>query len=429
MSSQIYDDARLARLAADWMTDAVAGTASDEHLNQILTATGRMRPSPRWLALLKEPPMRIQTQTRLVAGLPGRRLIFILATLALLVLALVASIVWYAGSHQPDRPAPVFGLARNGSVFTTNGDGDIISVDPNTNAQRTIASGPNLCCATTSPDGQRLAILHVPPGGGDPLSITIARPDGTIIREIPTSDLKDLHGAEWAAWSPAGDELLLTTGNGPLILDLETGARTHAGGGVHQAIEGASWIGTTGDILLTTASFEDQVTLFRRNPADRALGLMTLRYAVAPPLVSPDGSKFLYFLWDPNEPGLQGVLHVVDLTYLQDRRASPADDSYQWENPVWSPDGNFIAAEQYIAGDGGYQIAIIPAEGGPAVLAGPRMGTGTGGAIIRFSPDGTSLLVTYRDDNSTWLLPATGGEGRQVDWSADEDFSWQRLAP
>jgi hypothetical protein len=428
MNTRMYDDAAPSRLSADWMTDVDAVAASDDHLDQILSATRRMRPAPRWLALLKEPPMRIQTQTRLVAGLPGRRPILIIATLALLVLGLVAGLALYAGATQ-SRPAPPFGLARNGAVFTTNASGDIISIDPVTNAQRTIATGPNLCCATTTPDGQRLSILHVPPGGGDPLSITIARPDGTIIREIPTDDLTDLHGAEW---SPGGDRLLLTTGTGALILDVETGARTPVAADLHATPEHASWIGTSGDELVTAlwpTRTTSELTVFRVKANGKMEMLMALPNAVAPPLVSPDGSKFLYFTWDPDDVRRQGVLHVVDLTYLVDQRATPADETYEWENPVWSPDGNFIAAEQYIAGDGGYRIAIIPATGGPAVLAGPRKGTGTGGAVIRFSPDATSLLVTYRDDNRTWLLPAAGGEGRQVDWSAAEDFSWQRLAP
>ena len=54
------------------------------------------------------------------------------------------------------------------------------------------------------------------------------------------------------------------------------------------------------------------------------------------------------------------------------------------------------------------------------------MGTATGGAAIRFSPDGTQLLVTYRQDGTTWLLPTAGGEGRQGDWAGSDDLDWQR---
>lgn len=93
MNGQMYDDAKLQRLARAWMTDDVTGTASDAHLDQVLSATGQVRPAPRWLALLKEPPMRVQTQTRLVAGTSARRPILILVGLGLLILALAAGIV------------------------------------------------------------------------------------------------------------------------------------------------------------------------------------------------------------------------------------------------------------------------------------------------------------------------------------------------
>ena len=91
MTAQIYDDNNLARLAVDWMTHDVAGSADAERLEQILAATGRKRPRSRWVALLKEPPMRIQTQV--AVGTPARRPILLLAGLGLLILALAAAIV------------------------------------------------------------------------------------------------------------------------------------------------------------------------------------------------------------------------------------------------------------------------------------------------------------------------------------------------
>jgi len=72
---------------------------------------------------------------------------------------------------------------------------------------------------------------------------------------------------------------------------------------------------------------------------------------------------------------------------------------------------------------------VIPASGGTPVLVGPAFPTSANGAAIRFSPDGTSLLVTYRFDGSTWLLPVSGAQGRQVSWVPNEDIDWQRLAP
>ena len=62
-------------------------------------------------------------------------------------------------------------------------------------------------------------------------------------------------------------------------------------------------------------------------------------------------------------------------------------------------------------------------------MAGPEFPTGSNGASIQFSPDGTQLLITYRFDQSTWLVPVTGGEGHRVSWNFADDADWQRLAP
>ena len=152
---------------------------------------------------------------------------------------------------------------------------------------------------------------------------------------------------------------------------------------------------------------------------------------VNPPLVSPDGSKFLYFIWGPEER-LHGKLHVFDFSSGADAAITPEvdvdrADITQWENAVWSPDSSSIAVELYTIGDN--NVAVLPASGGPHVVVGPAFPTGTNGAAIRFSPDGQSLLVTYRHNNTTWLLPVAGGEGRQVTWAAGEDIDWQRRAP
>jgi outer membrane protein assembly factor BamB len=112
MSSQMYDDRTLGRLASAWMTDDVAGAADQAHLDQILSATGQIRPAPRWLALLKEPPMRIQTQQRIVAGSPARRPILVLAGIGLLILALVAAFVGAQLLQRPQTAADDWPMLR-----------------------------------------------------------------------------------------------------------------------------------------------------------------------------------------------------------------------------------------------------------------------------------------------------------------------------
>ncbi len=80
----------LERLVATWMTEEVAGLAPDALVDDILATTGRLRPAPRWLALLKEPPMRIQSMVAI--GSPTRRLAAAI-TFALLLIAGMAVVV------------------------------------------------------------------------------------------------------------------------------------------------------------------------------------------------------------------------------------------------------------------------------------------------------------------------------------------------
>ena len=46
-----------------------------------------------------------------------------------------------------------------------------------------------------------------------------------------------------------------------------------------------------------------------------------------------------------------------------------------------------------------------------------------------WSPDGRSILLTYHDDNKTWLYAADGTGAEQVTWTTSEAMTWQRLAP
>src|SRR5919201_4525486 len=79
------------RMLATYMAEEASGRAPERLVDDVLSATSRTRPHPRWLALLKEPTMR--TQSRVVVGMPARRLVLAMAAAALLLLALAAAIV------------------------------------------------------------------------------------------------------------------------------------------------------------------------------------------------------------------------------------------------------------------------------------------------------------------------------------------------
>jgi len=77
----------LERMLAGWMADEATG-APEPILAEILATTGRIRPRPRWWALLVERPMR-SGRARVAVGLANRGLVYA-ALIALLLAGLAA---------------------------------------------------------------------------------------------------------------------------------------------------------------------------------------------------------------------------------------------------------------------------------------------------------------------------------------------------
>ncbi len=411
---------RLERVLPDVLTELAIPRVPD-YVDTILNRVERTQQRPGWTFPERWLPVTAFSATVSPTRLPIR----LIVTVGLLI-ALAAGLLVIANGALHRLPPP-FGLARNGLVVTNDTSGNIVTVDPATGTSRTLIAGPGLCCATFSPDGQRLVYLHVPVGDADPTSMTVARADGTTLVDIPRDLLTGLADVEWA---PSGDELVISSERSVVVIDATNG-RTTTVAGIPAGIVAAAFIGTSNDVLVTSHVSDTIWRLFRSRAGGTGSPeqVAELEYAVNPPLISPDGSKFLYFIWAP-EARLHGDIHVHDLATGSDTAITEErfDDGYEWENPVWSPDGSLIAAEQYAPG-GFNRVAVLPATGGTATLVGKPFPTGQNGAAIRFSPDGKSLLVTYRNDSTNYLLPVDGSEGRQVSWSSTEDMSWQRLGP
>ena len=105
----------LERSIAAWMADEARAAADGRALDQILTSTARQRPQPRWLVLLKEPPMRINT--RVAVGSPTRRLVLI-AAVALLALGAAAAV---AATIMRPGPTDDWPGIRGGAARTNAG--------------------------------------------------------------------------------------------------------------------------------------------------------------------------------------------------------------------------------------------------------------------------------------------------------------------
>lgn len=396
-----------------------------DYVDSLLSRTERMPQRPGWTFLERWIPMSTATATLAARRPASLRPLIVLAIVAAVV---AASLFWLAASQKP-LPPP-FGPARNGILVTNDADGNIVAIDPVTNDVRTLVAGPNLCCPAFSPNGQYFDYLRVPVDGADPDAIIIARSDGTTVRQVPADALRGLVSSDW---NPASDRYLVTAAAGAQILDIASGALTKVPAPF--AVTKASFLGTSGDILLSSlvngGASGNTVRVFRlRAGSTVPEEVATLPYAVFDPEVSPDGTKFLYFIWGV-EDRTRGRVHVFDLATGKDVAVTPEDEAsntplHEVEDPHWSPDGSLIVASWLF--EGYDQLGLTPAAGGATRFIGPKMPQGFGdGSGVRFSPDGTSVLVHFGIDDSTWILPVSGEPGTKVPWNVSQEWGWQRL--
>ena len=64
----------LERMVADWMADEATGVPEDL-ADQVIAITSATRPAPRWVAVLREPPMRVRSHV--AVGIPRLQLALI----------------------------------------------------------------------------------------------------------------------------------------------------------------------------------------------------------------------------------------------------------------------------------------------------------------------------------------------------------------
>jgi len=129
------DDARYERLFAEVLTDLAPSRAPERLKTDIKQTTSRSRPRPRWLAVVKEPPMRLSSA--LAVGSPTARVAAILAA-TLLIAAAVAG-AGSAGSRLLAADGTIVVDQSGDGHFTTIAeavaaaqDGDTILVRPGT---------------------------------------------------------------------------------------------------------------------------------------------------------------------------------------------------------------------------------------------------------------------------------------------------------
>jgi len=425
------NDDRFERDVASVFAGMAPTHSPDGLLDDVFLTTGRMRPRPRWLALIKEPPMR--QSSRVAVGSPAFRLVSVtLLTLVLLLLSLVAVGVGARVLSADSLPAP-FGPARTGSLVYTAG-GDIYLADPDGSDPRPIITGTPLDqIPWFSLEGTKLAF-----GRGSEVAryLMVADADG--------SDATRLAGPGdwWAEFLPGGKQMAVVQwheGLGGLsLLDVDSG----------ETIKDFELGPVVVDWWVYPRPPEGQELVFRGRPDaeswDRALYTVRLdgsglgmigaavtdseeRASFLDPSFSPDGSTIVYWNWELAPDGADDLtyIHLRDLTTGEE---IPVPFDPTGRAPQFSPDGASILFERGSdTDDNSGQLYVVPADGsGPATPVGPTFSE-VDEYWYGFSPDGTAIYLGQAG-NSKLIDLATGAITELTASGGPEAGGWQRLA-
>lgn len=119
-------DDHFERLLADVLAGMAPSREPDRLIPEILRAARRVRRRPRWLALIKEPPMRISSRVA-VGSPPIRRAVVVMLTAILVVLTAGAFVAGASPLPSP-HPEPRIAWSTDRVHFTANdiaiGEGD-----------------------------------------------------------------------------------------------------------------------------------------------------------------------------------------------------------------------------------------------------------------------------------------------------------------
>jgi Tol biopolymer transport system component len=252
-------------------------------------------------------------------------------------------------------------------------------------------------------------------------SLWIADDRGGALRELSTAGLVDISNEDFSEveWSPDGTSILLMTSvagiPAPAIVPTD-GSAAHVIA-LDTPAENPVWL--PGGEILFRGTAASGFGLFAIRPD--GTGIRTIVPATGANEwdalffnVSPDGSQIAY-QW--REGNATQKIYVVPATGGTPRAITSVESA----GVYWSPDSRWIAV---LGDDGTY---VVPADGSAperrVISAAP------GGASIRWTPDGSRLLVVVSGQSDQLLFNPRGGAGELAPWSSTELPDWQRLAP
>jgi hypothetical protein len=433
-------NSRMERDITDALGAEVAGSMPANLEHDILATTGRMRPLPRWLALLKEPPMRIHH--RLAVGSPTVRLIGVMALTIALALATAGAVAVGASLlPEPSKPPP-FGTAVTGSMYYSQ-DGDIYRAGPDGSDPVAIVTGAtNDRFPGLSRDGTRMIFLRGEgEDDGQVLHAILAQADGTVIRDLgPVS--------HWFDFSPDDSLLAVCCDGGTIATMTLEGVRTPLDLGGLEPMSIVNWRPTEGKELIFLAHPDTEtaaVGLYGIAPdgsglrqigeldtddtvrSDQQIGFGGLQ-------LSPDGSTAAYWNWEPDtsDDGMGPFLHLLDLDTGKQLPVPFGPEDGHGVTPQFSPDGEWVVYEgDSLAVPGRSALLYGPVDGSvPMREIGPSFDY-TWRDGFSFLPDGTKVLLALKPDDihPSVLIDVETGASTELEDIADQDRTWQRLAP
>ncbi len=317
----------------------------------------------------------------------------------------------------------VYAAAPSGQIAfltcTEQEDQRVVVVDVQSGEITHVGAGERDCEPVWSPDGEWIAYVTVAPKGGT--GVRIVHPDGTGERLLKRA--KDWNYGP-PSWSPDGTRLAYSAGSGldqrVMVYDLDAD-KEEAWGTDSQSLLRPVWagdgrivaVGTVGEMgALTTNLF--WVT---KNAANAA--------------IETQASVGTYVEWSPQSCLSTDALAYESndggdreiFVYLQNRGAVDVSNhrAADW-NPVWSPDGQWVAFESFRDGRRGI-YRVNPTQVRVTAIA---VGADYDNWAPTWSPDSQWIAFISNRDGAPKLY-ATDVEGEQAIPLSKHD--WNDLAP